>query len=119
MAAGFGLLVLSDTLYSNAGLEGGLFPGCHVAKKTAASRVLTACRIVLGLLGSTAAWSGGYAVLQVRLSVAIHCAQLLLPPQKAGATGAFGGGVIIITAHRVRSAFPVRSSPSLIFFSHH
>lgn len=64
MVAGFALLVVSDTIYSNAGLEGGLFPACHVAKKTTASRVLTACRIMLGLLGSTAAWSGSYNVLQ-------------------------------------------------------
>ena len=41
MVAGFALLVVSDTIYSNAGLEGGLFPACHVAKKTTASRVLT------------------------------------------------------------------------------
>ena len=64
MVVGFVLSVLSDTLYTGAGLEGGMFPSFHTdqIKKMALGKALTSLRTLMGLAGLTAMWSGMYQV---------------------------------------------------------
>jgi len=62
--AGFVMLFFSDTLYGNAGLGGGLFSACHNKPQSALQYVLLSFRLTIGLIGTTAAWSGLYTILQ-------------------------------------------------------
>lgn len=61
------LLIASDTLLSNAGLEGALFPRWHTnwVKTTWKGKLsVMGIRTFLAMCGTTALWSGTYALMQ-------------------------------------------------------
>ena len=55
-SVGFSLLLITDTLYGNAGLRGGYLP----PKPIFVSRWFTVARCTVGLLGSVLFWTGTY-----------------------------------------------------------
>eukprot|EP00040_Diaphanoeca_grandis_P029463 m.172589 g.172589 ORF g.172589 m.172589 type:complete len:553 (-) comp31696_c0_seq1:129-1787(-) len=63
-SAGFLAIILSDTLYGNAGLDGGIMPSVHTKPQNWCQWVVLGLRLIVGLLGTTAVWSGMYSMLQ-------------------------------------------------------
>jgi hypothetical protein len=66
MAMGFLFLLLSDSLYSNAGLEGSMFPAwfhTREFRRSMLGRLYLAMRVVTGLLAGPLFWGGLYSCL--------------------------------------------------------
>ena len=63
MMMGLVLMMASDTLYANIGIEAGYFSWCHrhELKSTPPGRILLVLRMIGGLAGGTLFWGGMYS----------------------------------------------------------